>query len=343
MTQPLFSIIVPVYQVKDYLPDCLDSLMAQTLGDFEVICIDDGSTDGSLAVLEAYASIDTRIRIISQANAGLSAARNRGIDAASGRYLLFVDADDSLVPEACSVLAERFADSAAEIVTFGASLQPPEAHDSYLEALLSPRDVLYDGFSPQLLFRENSHPYVWRSAFSADFFHRTGLRFDETVRFGEDEVFYFAAYPLSQRTLLASDKLYRYRLTRPDSLMEGRRQSRGRIGDHLEIVRRVLASWSELGLLGEYPGWIWEWVLEFVAYDIATTPPDEQVGLLRGLGAILALYLKADDLSGLGLMPASASVLSTALMAEHTERPRISWSQLQRWRLARRWRLSRED
>ena len=99
-----FSIIIPVYNVESYLRQCLDSVLAQTFGDWEAICVNDGSTDGSAAILEEYAAKDDRFKVITQANAGLSAARNAGIKEAQGEYVLFLDSDDWLEPTALQTL-----------------------------------------------------------------------------------------------------------------------------------------------------------------------------------------------------------------------------------------------
>lgn len=101
-----FSIIIPVYNVEPYLKECLDSVLGQTCGDFEAVCVNDGSTDGSLSILEDYAARDSRIRVISQPNGGLSAARNTGIDAAQGDYILFLDSDDWLESNTLRTLAD---------------------------------------------------------------------------------------------------------------------------------------------------------------------------------------------------------------------------------------------
>lgn len=87
---PKITLIVPVYNVEKWLPQCMDSLVGQTLKDIEILCINDGSTDHSLDVLESYAAKDQRIRVISQQNAGQGAARNRGIREAKGAYVGFV-------------------------------------------------------------------------------------------------------------------------------------------------------------------------------------------------------------------------------------------------------------
>jgi glycosyltransferase involved in cell wall biosynthesis len=91
---PKISVIIPVYNTEKYLSQCLDSVLAQTFDDFEVICVNDGSTDGSLAILEEYAQKDKRVKIINHKNSGAGYSRNAGVDAAQGDYLSFIDADD---------------------------------------------------------------------------------------------------------------------------------------------------------------------------------------------------------------------------------------------------------
>ena len=98
------SIIVPVYNIKNYLPRCIESLLAQSDPDFEGILVDDGSADGSGALCDAYAARDGRFRVMHKANGGLSSARNAGLDAARGEYILFLDGDDYLAPDAVQSL-----------------------------------------------------------------------------------------------------------------------------------------------------------------------------------------------------------------------------------------------
>lgn len=102
--QPKVSVVVPVYNVEPYLARCLDSLIAQTLQEIEIVCVNDGSTDGSIRILNAYADHDPRVRVISQINRGLGGARNTGIRASSGEYILFVDSDDWIEPKSCELL-----------------------------------------------------------------------------------------------------------------------------------------------------------------------------------------------------------------------------------------------
>src|SRR3954447_16249370 len=97
---PRVSVVVPIYNVEDYLAECLESLAAQTFEDLEVIMVDDGSTDGSAAIAESFAARDPRFKLVRRVNGGLSAARNTGIEAATGEFLAFVDSDDLVAPDA---------------------------------------------------------------------------------------------------------------------------------------------------------------------------------------------------------------------------------------------------
>lgn len=105
-----FSIIIPVYNVEKYLRECLDSVLNQTFADWNAICVNDGSTDGSAAILEEYGNKDNRFRIISQPNGGLSAARNTGLKAATGEYVLFLDSDDWIEDNALEILSNDLDD-----------------------------------------------------------------------------------------------------------------------------------------------------------------------------------------------------------------------------------------
>ena len=103
---PKFSIIVPIYNVEEYLERCISSLLRQTLQDIEIILVDDGSPDGCPAICDRYAAVDGRIRVIHKQNEGVSAARNDGLAAASGDWVIFCDSDDWMEPDACRILYE---------------------------------------------------------------------------------------------------------------------------------------------------------------------------------------------------------------------------------------------
>lgn len=115
----LVSVIVPVYNVQEYLARCVDSILAQTYRNLEVILVDDGATDSSGAICDRYALQDARVRVIHKANGGLSSARNAGIDIASGEFLEFVDSDDWIEPDAVESMLELALEHNVELVVGG--------------------------------------------------------------------------------------------------------------------------------------------------------------------------------------------------------------------------------
>lgn len=120
---PKFSIIVPIYKVEQYLKKCIESILAQTFADFELILIDDGSPDGSGAVCDAYAAHDRRVRSVHQPNGGAGAARNHGIELSTGEYLLFVDGDDYLAPTLLAELSAAMEQTHSDLYLFGAIVE----------------------------------------------------------------------------------------------------------------------------------------------------------------------------------------------------------------------------
>ena len=115
---PAVSVIVPVYNVEPYLHRCVDSLTGQTLTDIEIILVDDGSTDGCGRICDEYAAADPRVRVVHQENAGLSEARNAGIDRARADYLMFVDSDDWVEKDYCRIPWEIARSQQADLVMF---------------------------------------------------------------------------------------------------------------------------------------------------------------------------------------------------------------------------------
>ena len=113
--KPLLSIIVPVYKVENYLQKCIDSILAQTFTDFELILVEDGSPDGCPALCDAAAAKDARIRVLHQKNGGLSAARNAGLDVARGEWIGFVDSDDYIAPEMYETLYKAVQNTGADL------------------------------------------------------------------------------------------------------------------------------------------------------------------------------------------------------------------------------------
>lgn len=120
VSTPLISVIVPIYNVEEYLEDCLMSLLGQTCTHFEVIMINDGSSDNSFVIAEKYAAADDRFRLINQENGGLSVARNVGVTASSGEYIIFLDSDDALCAKALEIISRYCIEDGLNLLFYSA-------------------------------------------------------------------------------------------------------------------------------------------------------------------------------------------------------------------------------
>ena len=215
---PEISVIVPVYGVREYLPACLKSLTSQTFRDFELILVDDGSTDGSGAICDAWAGRDGRIRVIHKPNGGLSSARNAGLDRAKGRYIAFVDSDDTVLPDYLaflySAIQRKQADMAIAAVEdvddSGAPLPARVVTAPAREGVFSGRSLL------PCLYRPSGAYYVvaWNKLYAAPLW-RT-LRYPEG-RNNEDEAVIHRLLLASRRVVCSGRVVYHYRL-RPGSI-----------------------------------------------------------------------------------------------------------------------------
>lgn len=271
MANPKVSFIVPVYNTQEFLPRCLDSLLGQTCPDIEIIVVNDGSPDGSAAIIDEYARMDSRVRVVEKSNGGLSSARNAGMDVARGDIIDFVDSDDYVESNLAEFLVDAFAREHPEIVVFGAVCEPAELASKRIQQLLSPEACVFESFDPVLLFSANAQPYVWRAAYSRELIERESLRFAEKVRFAEDVVFQFESYPLSARTVLAPEKLYHYVMQEKSltHVFNAGAKRMDKIDAHLLVLHEVLERWGRRGLLDLCPGELVTWFMDLVVFDLA--------------------------------------------------------------------------
>ncbi|MFR1031367.1 MAG: glycosyltransferase family 2 protein [Alphaproteobacteria bacterium] len=144
MSQPLVSVIIPIYKVEEFLPDCLESVIHQTYSDLEIICVNDGSPDRCEDILKDYAMLDRRIKVINKVNGGLSSARNAALPVAQGEYVFFLDSDDWLSLDCIENLVKDMLRSKADIAC---------VHDilSYYQPRRIDRQRMLSGMSPALL------------------------------------------------------------------------------------------------------------------------------------------------------------------------------------------------
>lgn len=169
----MVSVIVPVYNVRPYLKECIDSILAQSYRQMEIILIDDGSTDGSGEFCDAYAQMDNRIHVIHQPNQGLSAARNCGIEYASGEYLCFVDSDDYLYPYSIETLLRLCVENKADMSVCTFDMLNGKKHIANPNARTSSAvEVFYGEQKMDAYLRQNKiHTTAWGKMFAAELFH----------------------------------------------------------------------------------------------------------------------------------------------------------------------------
>ncbi|MCH5268708.1 MAG: glycosyltransferase family 2 protein [Lachnospiraceae bacterium] len=270
------SVLVPVYNVADYLEQCLDSIIDQTFEDIEIICVNDGSTDSSPDILQQYCVKDSRIVVVNKENGGLPSARNAGIDAATGEYLSFVDADDYIEPDMIEKLYSAAKRTKAEIVICGANIFPetPRASD-WLYQTLSPKDAYYEECDEELLFENPaSRPFVWRIFVSKDLIDRNNLRLNESIHIGEDNAFQFRIYPKAKGIAMISDKLYNYRWYRENSLMNSvvYKNVEKKCVAHIKMVLHVVEEWEKSGDIKTMGKDFLRWSVEFLYDDFIKLP-----------------------------------------------------------------------
>lgn len=212
MKKPKLSIIVPVYNVEKYLCQCLDSIVNQTIADIEVICVNDGSCDHSLNILEEYKQKDSRIHIISKENDGLGAARNTGINAAQGDYIGFVDSDDFIELDMFQKLYERAVATEADVAIGNIRL----FHDDTSKIESYREEKRYKEIAALNVFTVREAPWilenigVWDRIYKRNFIERYSLRNPEHVIY-EDALFSFQTSILASKITLVSDAYYIYR------------------------------------------------------------------------------------------------------------------------------------
>lgn len=201
------SIIVPVYNVEKYLKRCLDSLVNQTLKDIEIICVNDGSTDGSLAILDEYVRNDDRIVVINQENSGQSVARNRGIDVAKGEYLGFVDSDDWVSEDYFEKLYNSAIQNNAEIAVGGIIRLHRFNRRKFLtfdkEIVTSDINLKFE------LCDMPEKSYVWNKIYKSSKLKEIGLKFEEGIVF-EDCIFTPQALFYFDKIVTVPDAYYFY-------------------------------------------------------------------------------------------------------------------------------------
>lgn len=292
----LLSLVLPVYNCAAWLPQCLNSVLAAKLTDFEMVLVDDGSTDNSRAVAEAYAETHPMIRVLSQPNSGPSAARNAGLRQCRGDFVAFLDSDDYLLPEA-------FAETVSLLARYEADLWVSDffrvtGDGAVVDRIeqIAPADEPVFGRAAMRRFVSSGDCVwnVWRCIFRRSFLEAHGLCFREGFHCGEDMEFMIRALTLAERIAFFHNPYYCYRVNYGGTLMLRYTAERVR-----QLTEMMLSSARHLdGLDGEPAASLKrmlarEYLLNLSLYR--QCPPEERAEALRWLKGAQTLAAHADS------------------------------------------------
>ncbi|PJM79666.1 glycosyltransferase family 2 protein [Bifidobacterium scaligerum] len=292
--QPLVSVVVPVYNVERYVDECVASIAKQTYRNLEIILVDDGSTDGSSAICDEWASRDDRIRVIHNTNGGVSAARNTGMNAAEGEYLAFVDSDDLIEPNMIEVLLHKAYRSSCQMVMCG-TRNVCRSVSGYVvvgaNRMAFPATNTRDQLSMHIasLLRNGYFVPVWNTLYEHAFVRRCRVRFDETLRIGEDGQFKAQLYRYAERVECLPFLLYNY-------VVRGGFQSGRSVGEYrYRNWKRVCM--TMIALMKDYGSEVVAVISRGFIYEIGVMLADLYVpkALDKGIRRNLVRDIAADD------------------------------------------------
>lgn len=237
---PNISVIIPIYNTSEYLKDCLDSALWQSLKNIEIICINDGSTDNSLEIINEYARKDSRIIVINQENKGGAAARNSGLKVASGEFIAFVDSDDTIDKNAYQKSYEIAKEYDANILMFGE------------DRIAVPDKVCVDGFSALNI---PGAMMLWNKLYKRSFLEDNKFQIPEHISCYHDECFNSVVLPKSERVVCIKDRFYHYRRKRADSIQTSTALEK-KICNILLYARCVCDFWQKNDYIKEHGFWL---------------------------------------------------------------------------------------
>lgn len=204
MNNPIFSIIVPIYKVEQYLPKCIDSILNQSFTNFELLLIDDGSPDFSGKICDKYAQKDSRIRVFHKENEGVSSARNFGIDNAIGEYFWFIDSDDWIDQHSLEIIVSHIK---KDILQIGFS----NFTDNRMEQIHIPFYNDHDNYKTYYN-KKIYKPCLWSFIIKKSLINSYNIRFSNHIKIAEDQEFILKCILVSDNIACISNNLYFYRI-----------------------------------------------------------------------------------------------------------------------------------
>ena len=293
---PKISIIIPVYNVAEYLPKCLDSILAQTLSDIEVICINDGSTDNSSDILQNYSSKDKRIKIINQNNKGISAARNAGLKIVQSEYVMFVDSDDYIAPDMAEKLYRTMEADNPDVVICSAecvNLLPKDASPDVIEWQSWLQPWLDEYVKPNGIYdvpktiKDEFISVVWNKLYKASIIKNYKIEFPLGL-IEEDEYWLWAYMIHCKKYSFINERLYFY-VQRSGSIMTTR-NGNDKVLDILEIERRIYELIKKYANIKDYQEILADWYIRTVKEILKYRKPQNLDALLEKIADYMQNY-----------------------------------------------------
>lgn len=281
--EPKVSVIIPVYNAEKYLRQCLDSVINQSLREIEIICVDDGSTDGSREILSEYAARDARIRVIAQKNSGPGRARNCGLTAGTGEYIIFLDADDWFEQDMLSGLLETAERNMADITICKAERFDDRTGQALDSAWMLKEEYLPgEAFAPEEIADhvfQFTYGQVWDKLYSAGFLKSSGITFP-ALRCAEDTAFVYVTLLSAGRIAVLPEVKVHYRVNRKSSvsnLFVSQPEA------PFEAFRMIYDYLRQTGLYACYEKSFLNWAMEYLVWQVCNAPNDEIRKLYYGL------------------------------------------------------------
>lgn len=250
--KPKISIIIPFYNVEPYVKRCLNSLTNQTFSDIEILCINDGSTDNTLEVLKSSSTSDDRIKIITQQNKGVSAARNTGIKNAKGEFLLFIDGDDYIELNSCELLYQKALETDADMICFWRKyIYDNKKEKNPLPKNISALNKVYK-FNDNIsgTFKDLFGCFMCDRLYKKSFLTDNNIYFNEDLCWREDNIFVYKCCFANPKILITDYTLYNYWISTNNSLSKitGERRIK-RIMDNLNCVNDICSRCDNISKL----------------------------------------------------------------------------------------------
>jgi len=270
---PKVSVIIPIYNASKYLKDALDSVINQTLNDIEIICVNDGSTDNSLEILQQYKIQDSRITIISGINHGAGYSRNTGLKIAKGKYIIFLDADDFFKPNMLETAFNECEKYQADFCVFrcqefNQSMKIYRDMSHTIKSKFLPSNLQFSSAD----IKENAFQifigWAWDKLYSREYLIKTNIKFQE-IKNSEDAFFVFMNTLLADKIVIIDKILLNYRTNLNTSLSN----SRAKFWNcSYEAISAIKSEMIDRNIYEKFEGSFKRWVVDFLYWYVSTLP-----------------------------------------------------------------------